>query len=724
MKRMRSLAGPAVVPAVGSVVVSVVLAVVPAAASAGPADPADGFRQRLDRVRSDIGQTRSAMATGSLLDAVQATAALSGPVPPVPVTEPAPVPPGVPAALVTPIARLLGAIAYAGGTGQQPMPPGGKLAVAAAIDRALPALAGYASKHPTQAGKAVAGCDLVDALPRLCVGSAAANVYTRDAALLVDLGGNDRHANSAGGADPGLPFPPPGGNGLPVAVTIDVAGSDLYQTSLPTPSGARVAQGAGYGGIGFLVDRAGDDRYAVINDAPFPASLGALGQGLAILGTGVLADLRGDDRYLIESHPEGTQAMGPGGTSGGAVAGAGDALLYDASGDDHYRAYSRAVPTDVAGTRHLGEPSVIAYGAGFDGGSAVFFDGRGRDTLSAVAETEPVAPGDTRPLATGNALVYAFGYGSAVPAAGGTGMALSGPGPTVRRAVARVAAPQAGYVGAYAFGHGSAGGTGVLSDAGGDDRYVAEAGAWAVAKGVRDGAVTAKTGPVVAGGFGHAGKIGLSPNANQNNTLDTGGLALMEDLAGDDRYVMTATSSARATAAAGAEPRATTGGATAEGQGYGTRALERADSKPGAGFSYDGGGDDVYQVTVASRATARARTGVAGQSSAGPAASFVQASGLGGGLGELRDRGGDDRYLALTHLSPGGLPGGAPGPAPGAATTSSQASVEQGGYALLMDTGGGPDWFFQVPADRPCHGVRGRGMWRDCGVELGQGMNR
>jgi len=339
-----------------------------------------------------------------------------------------------------------------------------------------------------------------------------------------------------------------------------------------------------------------------------------------------------------------------------------------------------------------------------------------------VAETEPVAPGDSRPLATGNALVYGFGYGSAVPAAGGTGMALSGPGPTVRRAVARVAAPQAGYVGAYAFGHGSAGGTGVLSDAGGDDRYVVEAGAWAVAKGVRDGAVTAKTGPVVAGGFGHAGKIGLSPNANQNNTLDTGGLAVMEDLAGDDRYAMTATSSARAIATGpGVQPVATTGGATAEGQGYGTRAFERADSKPGAALAYDRGGDDVYQVTVASRAAARSGAGVPGQASAGPAATFVQASGLGGGLGELRDLGGSDRYVVFTDLAPGVTPGGT---GPAAAATSSQASVEQGGYALLTDSGGGSDWFVQVPADRPCQGVRGRGMWRDCGVELGQGTNR
>src|SRR5207245_3444341 len=102
-----------------------------------------------------------------------------------------------------------------------------------------------------------APCSVVDEPPALCIGGSGNSTYNKDYALLIDLGGDDLYTNSAGGADPGVPVNGTG-SGLPVSIVLDLGGNDRYDPVL-TPGGSRVVEGSAYfGGIGMLVDAAGD----------------------------------------------------------------------------------------------------------------------------------------------------------------------------------------------------------------------------------------------------------------------------------------------------------------------------------------------------------------------------------------------------------------------------------------------------------------------------------
>jgi hypothetical protein len=134
------------------------------------------------------------------------------------------------------------------------------------------------------------------------VGGPDDNAYTRDACLLIDVGGDDRYRNRAGGAVGVLD--------KPYGVTIDLAGDDLYDSE------RMFSQGAALFGAGVLIDVSGSDVYRSTHHA----------QGAAIFGTGVLWDWSGRDIYDAGFYAQGAGHYGVG-------------ALLDNEGDDSYRSF-------------------------------------------------------------------------------------------------------------------------------------------------------------------------------------------------------------------------------------------------------------------------------------------------------------------------------------------------------------------------------------------------
>ena len=152
--------------------------------------------------------------------------------------------------------------------------------------------------------------------------------YT-DAAILIDLGGNDTYLGSVG-ATASLE--------VPVSIAIDLAGDDQYRCDQESV----ITQGAGIFGAGILMDLDGNDSYE--------AKKGAQGYGL--FGLGLLADYRGDDKYTLGYSGQGAAYFGIGlnldaegndtfylfgdGQGFGGTGGVG--ILANVSGDDSYTA--------------------------------------------------------------------------------------------------------------------------------------------------------------------------------------------------------------------------------------------------------------------------------------------------------------------------------------------------------------------------------------------------
>ncbi len=137
---------------------------------------------------------------------------------------------------------------------------------------------------------------------RVIVGGIGDNVYECEAAMIIDLGGNDIYYNRAGGAIGVLD--------KPFSVVVDLKGNDLYQ------SGKIFAQGSAVFGCGVLFDLKGDDVYRSKHYA----------HGGAIFGTGVLRDDEGNDIYDAGFFAQGAGHYGTG-------------LLIDKNGNDTYRSF-------------------------------------------------------------------------------------------------------------------------------------------------------------------------------------------------------------------------------------------------------------------------------------------------------------------------------------------------------------------------------------------------
>lgn len=384
------------------------------------------------------------------------------------------------------------AVTFRRGSGAGTPTTGGASRVAALLaselDRGVPLVRAWAARHALRAGTKASGCDLVDRTPYLCVGSDADNTYTEDVALLIDLGGDDVYRNSAGGA----PFPGENGSAVAVSVNVDVSGNDRYEANRSLTVGdaeVLVAQGAGFGAVGMLVDLAGDDEY--LAEAPSPTvthhitGVVAQGAGVAVgsgaSGFGALFDLEGHDTYaasapsgggaatvaaqasdgtLCEMWGSGSEDTGGSGLIG-CYGGAGPAfslLLDRGRGDDGYladagTARGSAAP-DPLGTAFR---QALAQGYGWGGGVSVLSDDGGSDRFTARASASG-PPADSflsgGPGARAEAQAVGFGY------------LFEGEGPTIYEVDVR--AEGMSYwndaVGQAAF-------DGILDDLGGDDRY-------------------------------------------------------------------------------------------------------------------------------------------------------------------------------------------------------------------------------------------------------------
>ena len=459
-------------------VIALLAALVPPA-NATVQSPTVGISQYLPAeyaaIDHRVGELRSAMSSGSLAAALQAVIEqrpeweITSPI-----VDAAPVPGSVQEAVTSLDAAVTQARALLEGPGTPHDPRDAhraSLLIMQAVDLALPVLAASGPSAPSAIRTSVDGCDLVDELPNLCVGSDADNVYRDDVALLIDLGGDDRYENAAGGA----PFSAEDGQVFPVSVNIDVAGDDLYTGSSPHPEAPEtlLGQGAAYGSrtVGLLVDATGNDQYALVSPPERPGT-SILGQATA-LGSAVagLFDLSGNDHYLARVNPGETAESA--GVQGYAVQSAAAVLSDSGGGNDVYEADAGTALMDE-GWNGAASPSAGAVGQGMaaTASSAVVFDDGGTDSflLRAAAMNHRLiaeADGSDPPL------VPSAGVGGQGFAQTATASLLTGPGPTTYR----MEVLGVGTASVTALGQGTGfapGGLGVVDDLGGDDSYSIE----------------------------------------------------------------------------------------------------------------------------------------------------------------------------------------------------------------------------------------------------------
>jgi hypothetical protein len=199
--------------------------------------------------------------------------------------------------------------------------------------------------------------------------------------VLIDRGGNDTYEATVSGADPSAGV-------LGYGILLDTGGDDAYRAK-------RAAQGAGLLGVGVLRDTAGRDTYTSEGFAQGFALAGAAllvddggndryrswvyAQGSAASGgTALLLDRAGDDVYaldndrvvipssqLVDRNASMGQGAGRGLTGAGSLP-AGTAMLADLQGNDVYVA------------------QVFGQGVGYGGGTGLFHDGGGKDFQEAA----------------------------------------------------------------------------------------------------------------------------------------------------------------------------------------------------------------------------------------------------------------------------------------------------------------------------------------------------
>lgn len=164
--------------------------------------------------------------------------------------------------------------------------------------------------------------EAVTPIGRVIIGGAGPNTYREDAALILDLGGDDLYLNNAGGTRPGVP----------VALVIDWGGNDRYI------SAENFSQGAGVLGAGILIDLGGNDTFVSLDGS----------QGTGLWGLGLLYHGDGNGVYKARSLSQGVGQMGLG-------------IILTKAGDDVY----------------LGSDQGQALG--LFGGAGILIDGGGRD---------------------------------------------------------------------------------------------------------------------------------------------------------------------------------------------------------------------------------------------------------------------------------------------------------------------------------------------------------
>ena len=173
--------------------------------------------------------------------------------------------------------------------------------LSARVEALLPSLREAAEELPDSSGYLL---HLETSLGPLVVGSTGPDVHEDDAFLLVDPAGDDRWGNNAGG-NVGVPSS--------VALAIDLGGRDRYTSSRDH------VQGAGFGGVGMLVDLGPDpDDYLAASQS----------QGAGFFGVGILWDEGGDDARQAIASSQGAGTFGVG-------------LLLDGGGHDRTAVQAR-----------------------------------------------------------------------------------------------------------------------------------------------------------------------------------------------------------------------------------------------------------------------------------------------------------------------------------------------------------------------------------------------
>lgn len=203
---------------------------------------------------------------------------------------------------------------------------------------------------------------------KIVVGGTGTSYYYGDAAMIIDLGGNDYYFNNAGSSR----------KDIPVSLCIDLSGDDIYHTD------TAFSQGTGRFGVGILWDCKGSDKY-ISQD---------FSQGSCIYGIGMLRDDDGNDFYSGHVVNQGAGFFGAG-------------LLNDLSGNDVY--FSRQ----------------FAQGVGFTKGLGVLLDVCGKDFYFAGGEY----PDFRDPEKSSQSMSQGMGMGirpeeSIVGASGGLGMLI------------------------------------------------------------------------------------------------------------------------------------------------------------------------------------------------------------------------------------------------------------------------------------------------------------
>lgn len=195
----------------------------------------------------------------------------------------------------------------------------------------------------------------------IIIGGKGENTYRREAALIIDIGGNDRYLCRAGGAI--------GMEKSAVSICFDLSGDDYYSCA------EKFSQAGGLFGIGILTDLAGKDTYEA----------GHFTQGCGVFGIGVLWDKgQGDDYFSADHFCQGAGGWGIG-------------ILYNEAGDTRY--FSRT----------------FSQGLGLTLGTGALIDYSGDDYYIAAATIE-----NSRPYS----MSQGFGQGQRPIASGGVGTLL------------------------------------------------------------------------------------------------------------------------------------------------------------------------------------------------------------------------------------------------------------------------------------------------------------
>lgn len=184
--------------------------------------------------------------------------------------------------------------------------------------------------------------------------------YKGEAAVIIDVGGDDRYLAAVGSAM----------RDQPASVVIDLDGDDVY-------SCGHHGLGTGFMGIGVLIDLKGDDSY----------SAGDFSLGSGLFGVGLLLDREGDDSYTGDTCTEGSGAFGIG-------------ILRDEAGNDSY------------------EAALFSQAFGFVMGAGLLHDVSGNDVYFAGGKyTDEIRYFDHY-----ISLSQGFGFGWRPDASGGIGM--------------------------------------------------------------------------------------------------------------------------------------------------------------------------------------------------------------------------------------------------------------------------------------------------------------